>query len=141
MEGLITKKKSLIIYSIVFVIIPLCIGAILYYVFCKDVWFVKIIDGWFGQFDRPSINGFIRNYAFDFIWAFAMTNAMFIIFNNNAKPIAICLVIPVVLGVAMEILQLLGISQGTFDIWDVVAEGLGAVLGAIIINTFRRNSK
>lgn len=112
------------------------------------MWFVKVIDGWFGRFDRPSIDvlshpvlKFIRNYAFDFIWAFAMTNALFIIINNNAKPIVICLVVPVVLGIAMEILQLLGIAQGTFDIWDVVAEGLGSVLGAIIINIFRRHSK
>ena len=35
----------------------------------------------------------------------------------------------------MEILQLLGIAQGTFDIWDVLTEGVGSILGAIIIKT------
>lgn len=148
MEETITKKKSFIIYNIVFVIIPIIIGAILYYIFCPNVWFVNVIDGWFGKINRPAIDfmahpflRFIRNFAFDFIWALAMTNALYLIFNNNAKPIEICLVIPVILGIAMEILQLLGIAHGTFDVRDVVAEGLGSVLGAIIINTFRRYSK
>lgn len=143
--GTVTKKKSLITYSIVFVIIPMLIGAILYYIFCSDVWFVKMIDGCLWQIKRPSVDvlsnpllRFIRYYAFDFIWAFAMTNALFIVVNNNAKPILICLTIPVALGGAMEILQLLGIAQGTSDILDVVAEGLGSTLGVIIINYFRR---
>lgn len=144
----ITEKESLIIYSIVFVLIPLIIGAILYYIFCPDVWFVKAIDGWILQINRPEADQlphpflkFIRNYGFDLVWAFAMTNALFIIFSNNAKPIIIFMLIPVILGIAMEILQLLGIAQGTFDLWDVLAEGSGSVLGAIIIKNYRRHFK
>lgn len=148
MEWKITKKNSLIIFSISFVAFPIIIGAVLYYLFCPNVWFVKLIDTWFGELNRTSIEydtvpflKFIRNYLFDFIWAFAMTNAIFIILNNNAKPIRICLTISVILGITMEILQLLGIAEGTFDIWDIVTEGLGSVLGAIVIKNFRGISK
>ena len=39
----------------------------------------------------------------------------------------------------MEILQLTGVTTGTFDVWDIAAEAVGAVTRAIIIKqTWRR---
>ncbi len=141
---MITIKKQIVLYSLITIVIPIFIGAALYYFFCPDVWFVKQIKNLLGEVEYNQATmeitplvAFIRNYFFDFIWAFALINALYISINNNAVPIKVSVFITVTLGIIMEVFQKLGFAKGTSDIYDIVAEGLGAIIGAYIINKTR----
>lgn len=141
----ITKNKGLLLFGLVTVIVPMFLGALLYCMFCPDVWFVKIFDNLFGVTRQENITvgispffRFLRNYFFDCIWAFALTNALYIIMNNNAIPLIVYAIVAILLGIILECLQLLGIAQGTSDIGDIVAEVAGSMMGAFIINKSRR---
>lgn len=139
-----TGKRKLIVWGMMTVLLPLIIGATLYYIYCPEVWFVQKVDYLFGiehvriAHKSGGIYRLIRNYFFDFIWGYTLANATYIIFNNNAKPMIVCLAIPTLLGTTMELLQLFNLAQGTFDVWDIAAEILGASLGAFIIHFYLR---
>lgn len=139
-----TKKKQIVLYSLITIVIPIFIGSLLYYFFCPDVWFVQQIKNLLGEagYSKTTLEvtpliSFIRNYFFDFVWAFALINALYISINNNAVPIIVSVSITITLGSIMEVLQKFGFAQGTSDICDIVAEGLGAIIGAYIINKTR----
>ena len=139
-------KRKLIKVGILFVVLPLSLGGILYYLLCPDVFFVRHVDSFLGIYRFsdslsifPTLSRFLRNYFFDFIWAFALTNSLYLILGNNAWSCLTSIICSVFLGSAMEILQLTGVTTGTFDVWDIAAEAVGAVTGAIIIKqTWRR---
>lgn len=142
----VTNNRRLVVFGIVTVILPMIIGAVMYYIFCPEVWFVNRIDILLGISNRKLctyqhnyILQFIRNYLFDFIWSYALTNTVFIIFNNNAKSLRIAFGVSVMLGILMELLQLLNVAMGIFDIWDIAVEGFGSLVGVFIIkNNIRR---
>ncbi len=53
--------------------------------------------------------------------------------HNYAWSCLTSIICSIFLGSAMEILQFAGVAVGTFDVWDIVAEAIGTVTGAIII--------
>lgn len=131
---------------ILFLVLPLAIGGVLYYFFCPEVFFVKKMDSLFNinihltVFDSLSKPiRFVRNYFFDLLWAYALAGVICLFCDNNAHAVWGSIVGATLLGAAMEILQLIGVAPGTFDFWDIFVECLGAMAGVLIIKTTRRN--
>lgn len=126
------------------VIFPMLIGAIAYYTCCPSVWFVQKLDLVVGSVSRQPIipQGILkvslRCYFFDYIWAFSLSNAIYISYQNSIKTMVIAVIITVVLGSLLEIMQLLGITTGTFDIFDIWVELIGSLSGVYIIKSLRR---
>lgn len=114
-------------------------GAVLYFMFCPDVWFVQKISN-FLNLSRDTywildsrLLLFLRFYLFDFLWAFSLNIFLFILIGNNAKSIVLSMLITTVVGIIMELFQLWNLASGTFDRWDILAELTGAIVSAIII--------
>jgi len=126
------------------IVSPLVIGAMIYYFYFPSVWLVRKIDALIGIEGRTCISSsnivlkVLRYYLLDLIWAFSFFNAIYIIYENSSGSMVISLIVTIVLGTALEISQLCGFSLGTFDVFDIVAELSGALLGLIFIKCFRR---
>ena len=130
------------LFLIINVLIPLLIGALLYYVFSPDVIFVSFIDSFLGRmgihinyidYGGTVILRFVRNYLLDMIWAYTLVFAMSFILCNNAAEIMKMMIIIVCFTVVMEMLQCTNLVNGTFDILDIVVELLAEFIAVFII--------
>lgn len=116
------------------VAVPIIIGAVLYYLFCPDTIFVRQIDEWLGVSKHlyPVTDHFIyqsiRNYLFDFLWAYAMMSAAILLFGADFRNRYRLAGIIIFFEIFMELLQLLPDIAGTYDIFDLVVEGIANVL-------------
>lgn len=142
------KIERKILFSLVTIIIPLIIGGVFYYIFCSDVYFVKIIDNYTNlnmhitsEVCENMWFRILRNYLIDYLWAYAFTNALFLVFDSNNTGIVASCICSVFIGSALEVLQLIGIVSGTFDVWDILFEMLGAITATFIIKIIRRKGK
>lgn len=77
------------------------------------------------------MHSFIRNYVPDGLWAYALTNAIFIIWDRKIK--VGWLIVVFISFFLFEFLQKWGIIAGTFDYLDIVAYVIFSSL-AIISN-------
>lgn len=111
------------IFLILNTVIPLLVGGVLYYLFCPNVYFVKLIDLVLGGGIHISYTSSIwrklaRNYLFDFFWAYSFTSAMSAIVNNKVFRI----VVSILFICTLEILQKFFTKLGTFDFVDLLVE-------------------
>lgn len=83
------------------IILPLCIGALIYYFA-----------------DKLNLNGFIRNQLPDGLWAYAFLSMVLIVWNRTIHITWIIIVFLISIG--FEILQYLHVIKGTGDIWDII---------------------
>lgn len=127
------------------IIIPLILGASLYYIICPEVYFVKIIDYYLNinlhvefNIEQNILTKVLRNHFFDFIWAFSFTNALGLIFYNDTKVHLKYCIIPICVGVFFELLQKVRVVYGTFDALDILSEILGIASATLIILSIRR---
>lgn len=134
------KKNKDIAFLVINILVPLIIGAIIYYFISPNVIFVKIIDEFIGirihltDIDLYSVLiRFIRNYFLDMLWGYALVFMLFLILGNNTSEIVRIFVIAVVFSAIMEILQLASIAEGTFDVLDIVVEFLAELVAVFII--------
>lgn len=133
------KNKKRKIFILINTIVPILIGAAIYYVISPDVLFVQKIDEILGygihinriNYDLFFIR-FIRNYFLDMLWGYALVFALFLIVDNTAK-IWIIFLIAISFSAVMEFLQLTSFVYGTFDIFDIVAEFIAELMAVIII--------
>lgn len=114
-------KRSFVILN---VMIPLIVGAVIYYVFFQETIFVRLIDDIFGLGYHMSLNfenvfvRLIRFYLLDFLWAYAMMSFVLWSFGTDRKT-----VIGIVLfEIVMETIQLFPFVKGTFDVCDIGIE-------------------
>lgn len=130
------------------VVLPLVVGGLLYYIFFPEVIFVKKLDSITnidmhiilpGLFSKPL--RIFRNYFFDLLWAYALACVIYLFIENNARANIWSICGATMLGALLEMLQLFGVTLGTFDIWDIIVECGGAVAGVIIIKTTRRKKQ
>lgn len=132
------KHKKL--HSILNAVIPLIVGAMIYYFLSPDVKFVKFIDEIIGKgVHFPSlledyfVVKFIRFYLLDMLWGYALVFSLSLILGNNAAKRKMILLIAVAFSTVMELLQLTPLVGGTFDLADLLVEGLSEVLAVFII--------
>lgn len=134
------KNNKDIAFSVINILVPLIIGAIIYYFISPNVIFVKIIDDFIGirnqltDIDLYSVLfRFIRNYFLDMLWAYALVFMLFLILGNNTSKIMRIFVIAVAFSTIMEILQFTSIAEGTFDVLDIVVEFIAELVAVFII--------
>ncbi len=131
------RKKY--IFAIVNIAVPLLAGGIFYYIFCKDILFVHIIDETLGFGLHFNIKGkgaiieFIRNYALDGLWAYSLTQALILILNPKRKGTAFCILMTVIAGICLELLQKYSLINGVFDVMDITAEMAGALFALPVL--------
>ena len=116
--------------------IPLIVGAVIYYVFFQETIFVRLIDDIFGLGYHMSLNfenvfvRLIRFYLLDFLWAYAMMSFVLWSFGTDRKT-----VIGIVLfEIVMETIQLFPFVKGTFDVCDI---GIEIAADILVILLFR----
>ena len=124
--------------------IPLIAGGLLYYLFFPNVSFVRTADSYLPfTIDRSVFSlpfpGFIRNYAFDLLWAYSLTFSIFLIVRDSPKRSCIVcfLTIPVILF--SEVVQLLPCISGTFDPLDITIELIACFIAIKILNVKERH--
>lgn len=114
---------------VVFSIITLIIGIIIYLFFYNGVLTKNNI-----------ICSFLRNYSCDFLWAMSFFFGS-INFSKNITKYYVLLNFSFVLfiGLLFEILQLINIAKGTFDIYDIFIYFIAALIACLIENKFKED--
>lgn len=129
------------IFLAVNIIVPLIIGAILYYIAAPDVIFVKMTDLITGGRNHVSIPGFVRNHLLDMFWGYSLVFALFGILGNNTVSIWRIFLMAYIFSAAMEILQATPFIQGTFDVLDIVYLFLAEMAAVFIIKIFTKREE
>ena len=110
---------------IVLSIVALILGIIVYLLYSNNV-----------VIENNTISAFIRNYIPDFLW----TISFYFLCINLSKKITqkyflVTSLYALALGVIIELMQLLNIINGTFDVFDI-ATYLVAILFACFVEIF-----
>ncbi len=112
--------------------VSICIGGIIYIIFRPNAY----ISLWIGLGDifKNEIITWIKPISFflpDFLWAFSLCcflNALF-----EKRDTYLCAIVTFLIGTAWEILQRLGILNGTGDFFDILMY-LSALVLVTVIN-------
>lgn len=137
------KNKS--IQITIHVIIPILFGGLIYISFrSKSLnmfnWFESI-----GVLDNILMirNGFYElkesipkwlYFSFpDALWVYSFTSAL-LLSGNEIKSLKHWLLIPFILGPFLELLQLINLFPGTFDLIDLIFTSLSYILSILIFN-------
>jgi len=127
-------KKIKTLYNVV---LPLLIGAVIYYLFFPNVLFVIRIDSILGfGFHLPisSVkNNFIllvtRCFMLDMLWAYAFTWLSYLILEKYK----VAITISAIFCILIEVIQIFSFVPGTFDVLDIIFEIVAVLLAAILI--------
>lgn len=121
------------------IVLPLLLGSAIYYLYSPDVLFVRSIDSTTNLNFHIKIDGsvwvflFVRNFFLDMLWAYALVFMLYYLIGNNTANLRKIFLIAFSLSVAMEILQITPIVEGTFDLCDIAVEFLAEVVAVFII--------
>ena len=127
------KKKDVLFY-LLNIVIPLLIGTYIYIRYSPDVIFV----GYFNNFielkakELNSVTLFLRNYLCDFCWSYSLAFSISFIYYENFSLVH-SILIPATIGIAIELLQLIGLIDGTYDLFDIFVELLATLLCFMIL--------
>ncbi len=130
---------------IIFVIIPLLLGLILYVVFRQDAYISQFILRFIRISNLSKVKSHIaihfplfaylsKNYLSDCCWAFSLESCLALILQNSEKKVISSLIISAVFLSSMETLQLTPLIPGTFDFFDIIIELTAIAFSGIIIN-------
>ncbi len=75
---------------------------------------------------------FITCWACDMLWAYSLTFALYLCFRVFKKPLIITTATSSLFAVTIELLQINGVINGTFDMLDIISE-LGAIILALLM--------
>lgn len=124
------------------IILPLLLGAAVYFFTSEDVIFVEMVSSLFGKAIRngcvvtySGVTRLVRYYMPDVIWAYALVFALYFSLGNNAARVKIVFVIAVIFSSIMEVIQLFPVIPGTFDLIDILVEAIAEIIAAFIIKT------
>ncbi len=119
------------------IMIPLLSGALIYILTDPNVLFVRMLSR---QRDIPvlPVNSestvflFIRCYLLDILWAYALIFSLYFILDKDMGLWKI-FGIGFLFSTIMEVLQLTVVVPGTFDLWDILMEGVAELIAIFII--------
>ena len=121
-------------------LLPILLGAAIYYFIFPEVVFVQKIDSLTGlhfHIQSLMVNNFLirflRNYLLDMMWGYALIFTLYFILGNNTAGLWRIFLIAVVFSAVMEILQLTPVAKGTFDICDMLVEFIAEAVAVFII--------
>ena len=130
------KRKAFVFYGL-HIGTALLLG-LLIYLFCgRNIRILRLAGQWLPLDRLPEagpgmVSRFARNYLCDMAWAYALVFAVYLFTGeegNLGKLSAGCMIFAVI----TEWMQLAGFLSGTFDIWDIVLEGLAVLMAAFLI--------
>jgi hypothetical protein len=127
-------------------IAPVFIGAMFYYIFCPDIWFVHILDnlfdgGWHIRLRTGNrLIRFFRYYLLDFVWAYSFMSAILILFEKSFNR-RVLYVVVILFETALELLQIIPQIRGTFDVFDILTEVIANILVIYLFFRRRENEK
>lgn len=127
------KKQELLFY-LFNIFIPIVIGVCIYCIYDSNVIFVKYINSnlIINNKETNIFITFLRNYFCDFCWCYSFAFALSFI-NHKSLDIIYTVIIPISFGICLEIFQLLNITNGTFDLLDIIVELLGCILCYMVL--------
>ncbi|MGN0317844.1 MAG: hypothetical protein ACI4E1_07940 [Lachnospira sp.] len=126
--------------------IPVIAGAVIYYLFCPNVIFVRALDCVFLKMAEirnicsvniPAVS-FFRNYFLDMLWSYALVFTVFIFLKENGNSLKNTFFITATYAAALEFVQAIPGVSGTFDWLDILAEFLSEVIAIIFIKMHMR---
>ncbi|MBO4411203.1 MAG: hypothetical protein J5794_03360 [Lachnospiraceae bacterium] len=120
------------------IIISLLIGGTMYAILNSDTFFSSVVRFLFGRGEGKALiseNLFsaICLYGRDFVWAYAVVFAVAYCFRGSFPGIKKAFLITLGFEAVVEVLKILSIIPGAFDVWSIVAVLIGNVLAAVII--------
>ncbi len=136
---------------VVYSIIPLIIGGIIYISFrSKNLvmfqWFDNIGISFFTNYIRylflpvkPYLSEWFYYSLPDGIWIFSFTTTLIIFWDFSFEKVKIWLVVPIFSGIIFEILQFFFEILGTFDIIDLLFSMIGFILSFILFKNKPKN--
>lgn len=136
------KKKILFILNI---IIPLFVG-LLIYVFLKQGTYINVFLKKYGISPYIAVSdnllfSIVKNWLCDFLWAYSLLFSINFALKKVKNSILLSAAITLFLGIALELLQKIGLMGGIFDFLDIAAESCAVLLAIIIIKGVEKNEK
>jgi hypothetical protein len=145
---LITPFKYLtrkLLFILLFCIFPIVFGGLIYLGFRSSsllmfkwfnfIGFKKIIDNY--RFYILPLKDNLPEWFYlslpDGIWVFSLTTSLIVYWEFDYTSVKIWLLFPLILGIAVEILQYFFIFPGTFDILDLILSIIGFTLSLIFL--------
>jgi len=124
--------------------VSLLLGLLVYLLFNQTTYLYISLPDWlhFRQItiDNNILNALLKNYCADLLWAISFTFVVQSILMIE-PPKAYLLLFTSLLGVVVEVMQLLNILNGTFDFYDILVYFLGALISIFIIKTGGRKNE
>jgi glycopeptide antibiotics resistance protein len=141
----IKRGKKIILAGCI--LVPILLGTLIYYFTSPEVVFVKQIDEFVGAgihielFKNSVTSQFIRNYLPDMLWGYALVFALYCALKNEIVNVWKIFGVAFLFSALLEFFQLSTFVIGTFDICDIVAEGLAETLAIFIIKKYLQGGK
>ena len=133
------KQKLFIVLHF---ILPLFMGACIYFIIDPNTEFAKGVYrvwGWkseVGFVKRGILSTFLRNYALDMLWGYALVFALYYANGCNAAKIPHIFCASFLFSILMELFQWIEIAEGVFDFADIVVEGIAEGIAAYVLRLF-----
>ena len=150
MSGGTEKGESAFRYLLPNAVIPLAVGLLLYVLFCPETYVTRFVSRFLPGVNAgnavvplPESAAFtaLRNYGFDFLWAYALVSALCLITGTEKRQIALAAAVTALFGICSEAAQFFGWVPGTGDAADAIIEISAALIGAFTIYFFSRRKE
>ena len=121
---MLIKKDGFYILNI---IVPIIIGGLIYLLY-GDVLFLKVINNYIDikTLEHNVFINILRNYFCDFCWSYSLAFTLSYIYKESVS-IKISILLPISIGISLELLQFIGLINGTGDLLDIFSELLACV--------------
>lgn len=141
--GIGMKQEKCITFAMLHTLIPLCMGTGIYILVRPGTYIARIcisLNPWLGELrirmGTDLFHMFLRNYACDMLWAYALTIGLFWYGRLTGQKVWKSALISGGFAVLMESLQILPVIPGTFDGMDVVTEILAMLIAGCVSMIF-----
>ena len=127
-------RKQNNLFFMLNIMIPILMGIFIYLFYSPNTIFVKFVNTYINIiiFDRNVFIDILRNYFCDFCWSYSLSFTISYIYKNQLSIIT-TIVIPVSVGLCLEILQLTSLTSGTYDLLDIFMESLASVICYLVL--------
>lgn len=134
------SRQKLTIFSLA----SLFLGIFIYLILRNDTYFHSYIPEYvksffYIQISENYITDFLKYYFVDFLWGISLVSALNAVsYSHSKKSTVINSLVSFGVGLLFELLQLLDVISGTFDVIDISMYAVTALTGAVInINIFK----
>ncbi len=131
------------------IVIPLLIGLFIYLTLRRDAFISVVLNRYVSlpELSYPKLPEwpglFLRYYASDMLWAYALCFAVQFILGYSRRNQRISFLLCAGLVVLIELLQKYAVIHGTFDLFDIVAETCSVCISLLTVRLYEeaRNEK